>query len=185
MESEELNPAIRPLNNLNIEPTKPPMNRMHAYENVPQRRLSNNYTEYAGSSDYGSSTLQSTDRPMSLPFERHGSSKLRSSLKKHSGGLAKSAVTPTTTKTGFTPTNQTPPDSLTSDDSSYLSAREGSISSQSRVRFSPEALLEQGESEQRVIDAATGAIAQQQPYRRVSRTRIGSGSDILNPLPHS
>ncbi|XP_030379271.1 uncharacterized protein LOC115627670 [Scaptodrosophila lebanonensis] len=42
-----------------------------------------------------------------------------------------------------TPTNPTPPDSLTSDDSSYLSAKEGSISSQhSRVRFSPEAYLD-------------------------------------------
>ncbi|XP_036345190.1 uncharacterized protein LOC118754422 [Rhagoletis pomonella] len=42
-----------------------------------------------------------------------------------------------------TPTNPTPPDSLTSDDSSYLSAKEGSISSQhSRVRFSPEAFLD-------------------------------------------
>lgn len=42
-----------------------------------------------------------------------------------------------------TPTNPTPPDSLTSDDSSYLSAKEGSsVSSHSRVRFSPEAYLD-------------------------------------------
>ncbi|KAM7349435.1 mitogen-activated protein kinase kinase kinase slipper isoform 2-T8 [Cochliomyia hominivorax] len=41
-----------------------------------------------------------------------------------------------------TPTNPTPPDSYTSDDSSYLSAKEGSISSHSRVRFSPEAYLD-------------------------------------------
>lgn len=170
------------MNNLNIEPAKALANRMHGYENVPQHKLSNNCSEYMGS-DYGSSTLQSTDRPISLPFERHGSSKLRSSLKKHSSGLPKSTVTPTT-KSGCTPTNQTPPESLTSDDSSYLSAREGSISSQSRVRFSPEALLEQTETEQRVLDVS-GAIAQHQPYRRVSRTRLGSGSDVHNSLPHS
>lgn len=36
-----------------------------------------------------------------------------------------------------TPTNPTPPDSLTSEDSSYVSAKESSSNSVSRVRFSP------------------------------------------------
>lgn len=42
------------------------------------------------------------------------------------------------------PTNPTPPDSLTSDDSSYMSARDSSITSTStaRVRFSPITLLD-------------------------------------------
>lgn len=44
--------------------------------------------------------------------------------------------------TGCTPTHSTPHDSFTSDDSSYLSAREGiSMSSTSRVRFSPDNFL--------------------------------------------
>jgi len=42
------------------------------------------------------------------------------------------------------PTNPTPPDSLTSDDSSYMSARDSSATSMStaRVRFSPVTLLD-------------------------------------------
>lgn len=73
------------------------------------------------------------ERPTTL--ETTGFTKLRSSLKKnnyqssqgHSGGN--------------TPTNPTPPDSLTSDDSSYVSAKD-SNSSVSRVRFSPTTLLD-------------------------------------------
>jgi hypothetical protein len=57
---------------------------------------------------------------------------LRSSLKKHEKLSSGSNST----------TNPTPPGSLTSDDSSYLSARDNSISSHSRVRFSPEILLD-------------------------------------------
>uniref|UniRef100_W8BW88 mitogen-activated protein kinase kinase kinase n=1 Tax=Ceratitis capitata TaxID=7213 RepID=W8BW88_CERCA len=100
-----------------------------------------------------------------------GANKLRSSLKKYnnyktpngnattnapnvvdstSNGLTTLASGGVTSKRGGsvssqqgTPNNPTPPDSLTSDDSSYLSAKEGSISSQhSRVRFSPEAFLD-------------------------------------------
>lgn len=69
----------------------------------------------------------SIERPTTLETSH---TKLRSSLKRnnyqpqghHSGGN--------------TPTNPTPPDSLTSDDSSYVSAKD-SNSSVSRVRFSP------------------------------------------------
>ncbi|XP_046802400.1 uncharacterized protein LOC111674966 isoform X1 [Lucilia cuprina] len=112
------------------------------------------------------------ERPDSLPFDPNALSfssgvgtKLRSSLKKYinyktpngaplngSGaantGSASAIPLPTNntnTTTGTansTPTNPTPPDSYTSDDSSYLSAKEGSISSHSRVRFSPEAFLD-------------------------------------------
>nr|CAI5818223.1 unnamed protein product [Callosobruchus analis] len=73
------------------------------------------------------------ERPTTL--ETQGYTKLRSSLKRnnyqatqgHSGGN--------------TPTNPTPPDSLTSDDSSYVSAKD-SNSSVSRVRFSPTTLID-------------------------------------------
>ncbi|XP_043063272.1 uncharacterized protein LOC108098015 isoform X3 [Drosophila ficusphila] len=112
-------------------------------------------------------------RPASLPFEQHplslgyqqqqqqssmsslpppltGQSKLRSSLKKYNGGGGGGGAgggggggNGSTSSQQGTPTNPTPPDSLTSDDSSYLSAKEGSIGSQhSRVRFSPEAYLD-------------------------------------------
>ncbi|XP_037931821.1 mitogen-activated protein kinase kinase kinase [Teleopsis dalmanni] len=108
------------------------------------------------------------ERPASLPFEQtllgfsNAGTKLRSSLKKYnyktsngttgntSNGLATAGIGSLLGTNGGsissqqgTPTNPTPPDSLTSDDSSYLSAKEGSISSQhSRVRFSPEAYLD-------------------------------------------
>ncbi|XP_053952164.1 uncharacterized protein LOC128859306 [Anastrepha ludens] len=102
-----------------------------------------------------------------LGVNGNGASKLRSSLKKYNYKTPNGTATANTTgnapdigvNTGSgsgsakrpgsissqqgTPTNPTPPDSLTSDDSSYLSAKEGSISSQhSRVRFSPEAFLD-------------------------------------------
>ncbi|CAG9762480.1 unnamed protein product [Ceutorhynchus assimilis] len=75
------------------------------------------------------------ERPNTL--ETVGHTKLRSSLKRnnftstaggHSGGN--------------TPTNPTPPDSLTSDDSSYISAKESNNGSVSRVRFSPTTLID-------------------------------------------
>lgn len=87
-------------------------------------------------SEYGSTysrhnsheSMSNFERPTTL--ETSGHTKLRSSLKRnnyqssqgHSGGN--------------TPTNPTPPDSLTSDDSSYVSAKESNCSV-SRVRFSP------------------------------------------------
>ena len=111
--------------------------------------------------------LPPPERPASLPFEKSyagnanstassANSKLRSSLKKYNYGKANNGggSIATTVSNGIlvsgnsisqqgTPTNPTPPGSLTSDDSSYLSAKEGSISSQhSRVRFSPESFLD-------------------------------------------
>ncbi|XP_075154578.1 mitogen-activated protein kinase kinase kinase slipper isoform X1 [Haematobia irritans] len=92
------------------------------------------------------------ERPDSLPFDPNNmafmsamGTKLRSSLKKYNNyktpnGAPLNATSNSAGGTaGSTPTNPTPPDSLTSDDSSYLSAKEGSISSHSRVRFSPDA----------------------------------------------
>ncbi|ETN64394.1 hypothetical protein AND_003837 [Anopheles darlingi] len=58
-------------------------------------------------------------------------------------------------------TNATPPDSLTSDDSSYLSAKDNSssISSQSRVRFTPEILLDVNPGTTLQSPVSTGLIA--------------------------
>lgn len=100
--------------------------------------------------------IAAPERPDSLPFDQNNlafisgmGTKLRSSLKKYNnyktpnGAPLNGSGIPIGTSTGgtagSTPTNPTPPDSLTSDDSSYLSAKEGSISSHSRVRFSPDA----------------------------------------------
>lgn len=85
--------------------------------------------DYTNNFSRQNSQDSSTERPSSL--ETTGNyTKLRSSLKRnnyqatqgHSGGN--------------TPTNPTPPDSLTSDDSSYVSAKDSNCSV-SRVRFSP------------------------------------------------
>lgn len=84
--------------------------------------------------DYNFSRQNSFDSNFERPttLETTGFTKLRSSLKRnnyqtHSGGN--------------TPTNPTPPDSLTSDDSSYVSAKD-SNSSMTRVRFSPTTLID-------------------------------------------
>lgn len=71
-----------------------------------------------------------SERPSTL--ETGSVTKLRSSLKRNNYQSGSG---------GNTPTNPTPPDSLASDDSSYVSAKE-SNSSVSRVRFSPETLID-------------------------------------------
>lgn len=95
------------------------------------------FDQYTTTSNYSRQNSQEStnnfERPTTL--ETSGFTKLRSSLKRnnyqssqgHSGGN--------------TPTNPTPPDSLTSDDSSYVSAKD-SNSSVSRVRFSPTTLID-------------------------------------------
>ncbi|KAM3958790.1 mitogen-activated protein kinase kinase kinase slipper isoform 2-T2 [Aphomia sociella] len=76
------------------------------------------------------------ERPANLGLEL-GPTKLRSSLKKYNKKSSASGGS----SGGGTPTNPTPPDSLTSEtDSSYVSARDASSGSQSRVRFSPETM---------------------------------------------
>lgn len=71
------------------------------------------------------------ERPTTL--ETSGYTKLRSSLKRNNYQASQGH------SGGNTPTNPTPPDSLTSDDSSYVSASNSSVS---RVRFSPTTLID-------------------------------------------
>jgi len=70
------------------------------------------------------------------------------------------------------PTNPTPPDSLTSDDSSYMSARDNSSvasTSTARVRFSPITLLDlpsQGQHQDSTIPLqASSSSRQSSPVR--------------------
>ncbi|XP_031785513.1 mitogen-activated protein kinase kinase kinase 11 isoform X3 [Nasonia vitripennis] len=79
------------------------------------------------------SNPNSADRPSNLEVV----SRLRSSLKR--SNYAYSSPNKSTSKNNSgsgTPTNPTPPDSLTSEDSSYVSAKDSQISL-GRVRFSP------------------------------------------------
>lgn len=87
--------------------------------------------------DYGigfsrQNSYDSTNSERPTTLETGSITKLRSSLKRNSHQVGSG---------GNTPTNPTPPDSLASDDSSYVSAKE-SNSSVSRVRFSPETLID-------------------------------------------
>ncbi|XP_025192427.1 mitogen-activated protein kinase kinase kinase 10 isoform X3 [Melanaphis sacchari] len=84
--------------------------------------------------------VEAPNRPTSL--EPGTPSRLRSSLKKTVYGSRQTAVG--SSSPGVSPTNPTPPESLTSDDSSYMSARDSSAASMStaRVRFSPVTLLD-------------------------------------------
>lgn len=157
-------------------------NRMRSYENVP----------FSRTNDHASSSYMSTasaamsnefnksnhfERPDSLPFEIAANAKLRSSIRKYSNPSPRfggSSAVPHKNS----PTKTTPSDSLTSDDSSYLSAKEGSISSQSRVRFSPETLLEDA-----VVNSTTTSVST--PLRRLSRSQRHSISDMLAPSTSS
>ncbi|XP_050433965.1 mitogen-activated protein kinase kinase kinase 10 isoform X2 [Adelges cooleyi] len=111
--------------------------------NVTATSLSLPYLRRAG--DY--SSYFSPDNPPSVRLERPNTlepsstpSRLRSSLKKTLYG---SRQTNAGSSSPVSPTNLTPPDSLTSDDSSYMSARDSSAStSTARVRFSPITLLD-------------------------------------------
>lgn len=117
----------------------------HTEEFSPSRhyaRPTKKPIEYSRKSDYSlppppqpyfsrQNSLERTEieRPANLGLEP---TKLRSSLKKYNKKSGSG---------GGTPTNPTPPDSLTSDtDLSYVSARDTSSGSQSRVRFSPETM---------------------------------------------
>lgn len=120
----------------------------HQEEFSPSRQYRKDKQEYRGktefprkSSDYSlprdfyrqESQEKEIERPANLGLEL-ATTKLRSSLKKYKKSSASGG-----SSGGGTPTNPTPPESLTSEtDSSYVSARDGS--SGSRVRFSPETM---------------------------------------------
>ncbi|KAG8042334.1 hypothetical protein G9C98_004968 [Cotesia typhae] len=78
------------------------------------------------------SNPNSSDRPSNLEVV----TRLRSSLKRSNYSYNSPKSTSKNNSGSGTPTNPTPPDSLTSEDSSYVSAKDSQISI-SRVRFSP------------------------------------------------
>ncbi|XP_045537059.1 mitogen-activated protein kinase kinase kinase 11 [Papilio machaon] len=119
--------------------------RMEKYQKDRREEYRPPKTEYPRkSSDYSlprdyyrqeSQERTEPERPGNLGLEL-APTKLRSSLKKYKKSSASGG-----SSGGGTPTNPTPPDSLTSEtDSSYVSARDASSGSQSRVRFSPETM---------------------------------------------
>lgn len=105
--------------------------------------------------------------------------RLRSSLKKANYTYQSPNKSTSKNNSGSgTPTNHTPPDSLTSEDSSYVSAKDSQISS-SRVRFSPvtfdrELPREHFENAQ----AQETITSPMQTSRRLSRNRKPSISEL-------
>ncbi|XP_053671907.1 mitogen-activated protein kinase kinase kinase 10 [Anopheles nili] len=158
------------------------------------------------------SGIEQEERPYTVLGLEHGDSgtlvtslrsqtKLRSSMKKYSpqqqtsvsgsqgkyggAGGTHSYGTHGTVHGSTSATNQTPPDSLTSDDSSYLSAKDNSssISSQSRVRFTPEIVLDVDASLQ--SPTGYGGIASSVVISAKDRRSSSSGSTMLTATPGS
>lgn len=161
--------------------------RMRSYENVPFARPHDISQTYLHTSTNEHNSTQ-FERPDSLPFDIGASTKLRSSLRKYSSPSPRgtcSLMSQTQQQQQQqqqlaiphkTSPTKTPSDSLTSDDSSYLSAREGSISSQSRVRFSPTVQLPET-----LLDQPPSTASVNTPLRRLSRSQRHSISDMLAP----
>ncbi|XP_063226327.1 mitogen-activated protein kinase kinase kinase 11-like [Bacillus rossius redtenbacheri] len=127
----------------------------------------------------------SSDRPGTLEV---GGTRLRSSLKKHNyspAAGARSQGGPPSSGGAGTPTNPTPPDSLTSEDSSYVSAKEGSYSSASRVRFSPVTMAGEAARET-LLDIPVHGQSQDAtvPLQAVARrVRLGGGDACKGRKP--
>ncbi|XP_058117236.1 mitogen-activated protein kinase kinase kinase 11-like [Anopheles coustani] len=165
------------------------------------------------SSEFITGMEQEPERPYTVLGLEHGGeggalsrpqTKLRSSLKKYvqqgavlvaSGAHSKyvgandgggaSSLSYGRTHSAPNATNPTPPDSLTSDDSSYLSAKDNSssISSQSRVRFTPEIILDVDSP----LQGPTGmaGVAAASCVNSKDRRSSSSGSTMLTATPGS
>lgn len=169
----------------------------HYYQRSPNVVTSiGNYGTGVANHEYGSQYLSRQNSHESNPNSSSGErpsnlevvTRLRSSLKRSNYTYNSPNKTTSTSKNNSgsgTPTNPTPPDSLTSEDSSYVSAKDSQIS-MGRVRFSPvtfdrdnisrdhrEALLDipvHGQSQDTTVPI--------QANRRLSRNRKPSISEL-------
>jgi hypothetical protein len=133
----------------------------HYYPSQQRRGIDYEYTPppppfFTRQNSHDSNASSVVDiRPGTL--EVGGGTRLRSSLKRYNytpvGGSRTGGGGGSSSSGGAgTPTNPTPPDSLTSEDSSYVSAKEGSYSSVSRVRFSPVTMMAAAETRETLLD---------------------------------
>lgn len=165
----------------------------HYYQRTPN--VISNVGTYSSSvlnHEYGSQVLtrqnshdsnsNSGERPSNLEVV----SRLRSSLKRsnYSYNSPNKSVSKNNSGSG-TPTNPTPPDSLTSEDSSYVSAKDSQISI-SRVRFSPVTFDRDGivrDHRETLLDIPVhgqnqDATVPLQANRRINRSRKPSISEL-------
>ncbi|XP_020707621.1 mitogen-activated protein kinase kinase kinase 11-like isoform X1 [Athalia rosae] len=128
------------------------------------------------------SNPNSSERPSNLEVV----GRLRSSLKRSNYSYTSPNKNPSKNNSGSgTPTNPTPPDSLTSEDSSYVSAKDSQISI-SRVRFSPVTFARDNvtrDHRETLLDIPVHGQSQDitvplQANRRLSRSRKPSISEL-------
>ncbi|XP_065214283.1 mitogen-activated protein kinase kinase kinase 11 isoform X2 [Planococcus citri] len=135
----------------------------------PYTRRAGDYSGYF--SRQNSVESSSGERPSFLDVG--STTKLRSSLKRSnylSPALRAQNTGGSSSSGPGSPTNPTPPESVTSEDSSYMSARDSSSNSISRVRFSPNTLMD--------VPCHSQDSSHRRPYsRESSRTRRPSYSD--------
>lgn len=118
----------------------------------------------------GNNPNQTSDRPNNLDVV----TRLRSSLKRSNYSYNSPSKNTSKSNSGpGTPTNPTPPDSLTSEDSSYVSAKDSQISI-NRVRFSPVTF----DREQQHRDILDGQDTVPTGRRASGRARKASISDM-------
>ncbi|XP_058821356.1 mitogen-activated protein kinase kinase kinase 11-like isoform X2 [Topomyia yanbarensis] len=182
-------------------------NRIHEYENIPNyfKRQTSLNAGYSGHFSNEFININNHERPISLGLEHGGlpssgsgtQVKLRSSLKKYSNQQQQQSLqqhtqskysTGSSGSCGTPMTNPTPPDSLTSDDSSYLSAKDNSssISSQSRVRFTPELLLDmQQRQHQPPSQVGHGSVAEISSHVPLGRKSSGGGATMATSSSHT
>ncbi|XP_011504938.1 PREDICTED: uncharacterized protein LOC105367820 isoform X3 [Ceratosolen solmsi marchali] len=126
--------------------------------------------QYLARQNFQDSNPNSSDRPSNLEV----ASRLRSSLKRTNYTYSSPNKSASKNNSGSgTPTNPTPPDSLTSEDSSYVSAKDSQISI-SRVRFSPVTF----DRELLAHPQTTEITSPAQTNRRTSRNRKPSISEL-------
>ncbi|XP_043481573.1 mitogen-activated protein kinase kinase kinase 11-like isoform X2 [Leptopilina heterotoma] len=141
--------------------------------------------QYLSRQNSHESSTNSGERPANLEVV----SRLRSSLKRSNYSYNSPNKTASKNNSGSgTPTNPTPPDSLTSEDSSYVSAKDSQISIGGRVRFSPVKFDRDRDSISRehretILDIPVHGQSQDitiplQANRRISRNRKPSISEL-------
>ncbi|XP_028982097.1 mitogen-activated protein kinase kinase kinase 10 isoform X2 [Diachasma alloeum] len=177
---------VNPTFHLEDDSEYPPYSPSHYYQRLsnapctnfgyPTQEHSSSPHPYLSRQSSHEMNLSTGERPSNLEVV----TKLRSSLKKANYTYSPNRSTSKNNSGSGTPTNYTPPDSLTSEDSSYVSAKDSQISS-SRVRFSPVTFdrdIPRDHLDIAHIPGQETITSPLQTSRRLSRNRKPSISDL-------
>jgi hypothetical protein len=139
-----IEPYLVPFNNNNNRADEPQPaqipNRMHLYENISA-------FQHLQTSNAQASTSETNTPSHLMKTPRYANQNSILTISSDFGNPGQTS-TNKNSSTGCTPTHSTPQDSFTSDDSSYMSARDGvpSMSSSHNRRFSPDNFLDTDDS---------------------------------------